>query len=142
MTLSAHIQLLRIYDAQFIQVHKFLSSIRDHLLDFFESIPDFPHMAGLPPVKADLYIKLVVQIIQHNTSSVERAIGLPADLCLSSHHSQSVHSRSLVGYMDSPGMVKAVMDQKSHPAEKSGRDLVTSLRTNMGDVLTILRDLE
>ena len=138
MTLSAHMQLLQIYEVMFFQVHKFLGGMRDQLTEFFGNIPDFTHVAGLPPVKGDLYIKIVIQIIQHNISSVERAIGLPFDLCLSPHQ-MSVPPRSLLGSMDTPGAVQAVMDQVCHPSEKSGRDLVASLREKMGDVLSILR---
>lgn len=136
MCLSGHIQLLQIYNSIFFHVHRFLSGLHD-ILGFFENLPGFTHISGLPPIKGDLYIKIVVQVAQHNISSVERVMGLPAELCLSA---QRALSKSLFGYMDLPDPFQSIMDQACNPSEKSGRALVTSLRTNIGNVLGLLRD--
>ncbi|RYP05317.1 hypothetical protein DL764_003915 [Monosporascus ibericus] len=136
MCLSGHIQLLQIFNSIFFQVHRFLSGLHD-ILGFFENLPGFTHISGLPPIKGDLYIKIVVQVAQHNISSVERVMGLPAELCLSA---QRTSSKSLFGYVDSPDPFQSIMDQACNPSEKSGRALVASLRTSIGSVLGLLRD--
>ncbi|OAX80658.1 hypothetical protein ACJ72_05002 [Emergomyces africanus] len=136
MCLSGHIQLLQIYDSIFFHVHRFLSGLHD-ILSFFENLPGFTHISSLPPIKGDLYIKIVVQVVQHSISSVERVMGLPAELCLSA---QRALSKSLFSYVDSPDPFQSIMDQVCNPSEKSGRDLVASLRTNIGNVLGLLRD--
>ncbi|PGH08918.1 hypothetical protein GX51_00975 [Blastomyces parvus] len=136
MCLSGYIQLLRIYDTIFFQVHRFLGGLHD-ILGFFENLPGFTQINGLPPIKGDLYIKIVVQVAQHHISSVERVMGLPAELCLSA---QRKLSKSLLGYVDSPDPFQSIMDQVCNPFEKSGRALVTSLRANIGNVLGLLRD--
>ncbi|EEQ83371.1 uncharacterized protein BDCG_00176 [Blastomyces dermatitidis ER-3] len=136
MCLSGHIQLLQIYDSIFFHVYRFLMGLHD-ILGFFENLPGFTHISGLPPIKGDLYIKIVVQVAQHSISSVERVMGLPAELCLSP---QRTLSKSLLGYVDSPDPFQSIMDQACNPFEKSGRALVASLRTNIGNVLGLLRD--
>ncbi|KLJ07765.1 hypothetical protein EMPG_16760 [Blastomyces silverae] len=136
MCLSGHIQLLQIYDSIFFRVYRFLRGLHD-ILGFFENLPGFTHISGLPPVKGDLYIKIVVQVAQHNISSVERVMGLPAELCLSA---QRKLSKSLLGYVDSRAPFQSIMDQACSPFEKSGRALVASLRANIGNVLGLLRD--
>lgn len=136
MCLSGHIQLLQIYNSIFYHVHRFLSGLHD-ILGFFENLPRFTHISGLPPIKGDLYIKVVVQVVQHNISSVERVLGLPAKLCLSAQRS---FSKSLLDYVDSPGPFHTIMDQACNPSEKSGRALVESLRTKIGNVLSLLGD--
>ncbi|RYP17900.1 hypothetical protein DL765_004219 [Monosporascus sp. GIB2] len=136
MCLSGHIQLLQIYNSIFFHVHRFLSGLHD-ILGFFENLPGFTHISGLPPIKGDLYIKIFVQVAQHNISSVERVMGLPAELCLSA---QRTFSKSLLGLVDSPDPFQSIMDQACNPSEKSGRALVASLRTKIGNVLGLLRD--
>ncbi|XWW97944.1 hypothetical protein V2A60_005940 [Cordyceps javanica] len=136
MCLSGHIQLLQVYNSIFSQVHRFLSGLYD-LRGFFEDLPGFTHVSGLPPIKGDLYIKIVVQAAQHNISTVERAMGFPAAFCLAAHRTSS---NSLFGYLDSPESFQSIMDQACNPSEKSGRALVTSLRTSIGNVLGLLRD--
>lgn len=136
MCLSGHIQLLQIYNSIFFHVHRFLSGLHD-IPRFFENLPGFTQISGLPPIKGDLYIKIFVQVTQHNISSVERVMGLPANLCLSA---QRTFSKGLLGYVDSPDPFQSIMDQACNPSEKSGRALVASLRTNIGNVLGLLRD--
>lgn len=136
MCLSGYIQLLQIYNSIFFQVHQILSGLHD-IVDFFDNMPGFTHISGLPPIKGDLYIKIVVQVTQRNLSSVERVLGLPAELCLSA---QRTPSKSLFGYVGSPGLFESIMEQACSPSEKSGRALVASLRANIGNVLGLLRE--
>ncbi|KPM45220.1 hypothetical protein AK830_g1352 [Neonectria ditissima] len=132
MCLSDHLQLLQIYDSIFFQVNRLLSGIHH---GFFDNLPCFAQMSGLPPIKGDLYIKIVVQMTQHSISSFERAMGLPADLCISAHRTVS---KGLLGYAESPDPFQSIMDQTCNPSEKSGRGLVASLRTSIGNILGLL----
>ncbi|KAK1984850.1 hypothetical protein LZ30DRAFT_747611 [Colletotrichum cereale] len=136
MCLSGHIQLLQVYDAIFSHVHRSLGGLRD-ILGFFEDLPGFTHISGLPPVKGDLYIKIMIQVAQHNLASVERALGLPADLCLSARRACP---RGLLSYADSPEPFRSIMGQACSPSEKSGRALVASMRIKIGNILGLLRD--
>ncbi|OAA34594.1 hypothetical protein ISF_10007 [Cordyceps fumosorosea ARSEF 2679] len=136
MCLSGHIQLLQVYNSIFVHVQRFLSGLHD-VLGFFENFPGFTHISGLPPIKGDLYIKIVVQVAQHNISAVERVMGLPAAFCLTA---QRTSSNSLFGYLDSPDSFQSIMDQACNPSEKSARALAASLRTNIRNVLGLLRD--
>lgn len=134
MCVSGHIQLLQIYNSMFCHVHRFLTGLHD-ISSFFEDLPGFANISGLPPVKGDLYIKVVIQVAQHNIGSLERAIGLPPELCLSPHRTPA---ESLLTYVDSPEWYWSIMDQRCSPAEKSVRALVISLRTEIGNVLGLL----
>ncbi|KXH56093.1 hypothetical protein CSAL01_10634 [Colletotrichum salicis] len=136
MCLSGHIQLLQIYNSIFLHVYRFLSGL-DDILGFFENLPGFTHISGLPTIKGDLYIKIIVQVTQHNISSVERHIGLPAELCLSAERTSC---KSLLSHLDSPDLFQNIMNQACNPSEKSGRALVETLRTRIGNVLGLLRD--
>ncbi|GJC90838.1 fusaric acid cluster transcription factor FUB10 [Colletotrichum liriopes] len=136
MCLSSHIQLLQIYNSIFFHVHRFLGSLHD-TIGFFENLPGFTHISGLPPMKGDLYIQIIIQVTQHNISSVERGLGLSADLCLSR---QRTFSRGLLSYVDSLEPFQSIMGQSCNPSEKSGQALVTSLRIQIRNVLGILRD--
>ncbi|KAK2052428.1 hypothetical protein LY76DRAFT_555712 [Colletotrichum caudatum] len=136
MCLSAHIQLLQVYNSIFLHVYRFLSGL-DDILGFFENLPGFTHISGLSTIKGDLYIKVIIQVTQHNISSVERCIGLPAELCLSAERSSS---KSLLSYVDSPDIFQSIMNQACNPYEKSGRALVETLRDRIRNVLGLLRD--
>lgn len=134
MCLSGHIQLLQIYNSIFLHVYRFLGGL-DDVPGFFENLPGFTHIRGLPAIKGDLYIKIIVQVTQHNINNVERYIGLPAELCLSAERASS---KSLLSYMDSSHLFQSIMNQTCNPSEKSGRALVETLRTRIGNVLGLL----
>ncbi|KAK2030765.1 hypothetical protein LX32DRAFT_637837 [Colletotrichum zoysiae] len=136
MCLSAHIQLLQVYSSIFLHLYRFLSGL-DDILGFFENLPGFTHISGLPTIKGDLYIKIIIQVTQHNISSVERYIGLPAELRLSAGRSSS---KSLLSYVDSPEVFQGIMNQACGPSEKSGQALVETLRARIRNVLGLLRD--
>ncbi|KAK1992310.1 hypothetical protein LX36DRAFT_302963 [Colletotrichum falcatum] len=136
MCLSGHMQLLQIYDTIFFHVHRFLGRLRD-ILGFFEDLPALTHISDLPPVKGDLYINIMIQVTRHNLGSVERALGLPAYLCFSA---QRTVSRGLLGGVDSPEPFQSIMGQACSPSEKSGRALVASMRTRIGNILSLLGD--
>ncbi|EFQ35010.1 uncharacterized protein GLRG_10154 [Colletotrichum graminicola M1.001] len=136
MCLSGHIQLLQVYDTIFLHVHRFLGGLHD-ILGFFEGLPGLTHISGLPPIKGDLYIKIMIQVAQHNLGSVEKALALPADLCLSA---QRASSRGLLSYVDSLDPFQSIMGQACRPSEKSGRALVASVRIRIGNILGLLRD--
>lgn len=135
MSLSAHLQLLHIYNAIFMHVYRFLGGI-DDVAGFFEGLPGFTHMAGLPTIKGDLYIKIIVQVAEHAIGGVEGGIGLPAELCLSQ---RGTRSRSLLSGVESPGVVQSIMEQACSQ-DMSGRVLVETLRARIGNVLGLLRD--
>lgn len=137
MCLSSHIQLLQLYNSIFSHVLKFLAGLRD-IPSFFENMPGFNHMSGLPPIQGDLYIKLIIQVVRHNIESVERRLGLPADLCLAAP--QRLSPNGLLSHVGSLETVQSIMDQACSPSEKSGRALVASLRTRIREVLGILGD--
>lgn len=134
MCLSAYIQLLQIYNAMFCHLHRLLRGLSD-ISSFFENLPEFASISGLPPVQGDLYIKVAIQVTQHNISSLEKAIGLPPELCLSP---QRVPFKNLLANVDSPDWCFGVMDQACSPAEKSASALVSSLRTEIGSVLHLV----
>ncbi|KAK1593143.1 uncharacterized protein LY79DRAFT_590004 [Colletotrichum navitas] len=136
MCLSGHIQLLQIYDAIFLHVHRFLGGLHD-ILGFFEDLPGLTHVSGLPTIKGDLYIKMMIQVAQHNLSSVERAVALPPGLCLSA---QRASSRGLLSYVDSLEPSQSIMGQAYSPSEKSGRARFASMRIRIGSILGLLRD--
>ncbi|KAH7325569.1 hypothetical protein B0I35DRAFT_420766 [Stachybotrys elegans] len=137
MCVSAHIQLLQIFNSIFEHVHRFMSRIHD-VLGLFEKSPGFTQMSGFPAMRADLYIKIVIQVVQHHISDVDRAIGLPVDMRLSS---QGALSKGLLDYLDSSDLAQTLMDQACHPSEKSGRDLVASLRIGIRNVLGLIQDV-
>jgi hypothetical protein len=134
MCFSGYIQLLQIYNTIFFHMYRVLGSLHD-VVGFFDSAPRFTQIGGLPPIKGDLYIKIVVQVAQHNIGAVERAMGLPTELCLSP---QRTSSRSLLSYLDSPIVFESIMEQACNSSERSGRALVSSLRTNIKTVLGLL----
>lgn len=136
MCLSGYLQILKLYDAMFLRVHHILSGMQD-IVGFFDNLPCFPHLVGLPPIKGDLYIKIAIQVVQHHLGAVERVMGLPADLCV---QARRIPPKSLFSYVGSPQAFQSIMDQVCSPAEKSGRALVASLRASMDRVVGLLND--
>jgi hypothetical protein len=134
MCLSGYIQLLQIFNAMFCHLHRLLRGLSD-ISSFFENLPEFASISGLPAVQGDLYIKVAIQVVQHNVSSLEKAIGLPPELCLSP---QRAPSKSLLSHMESPDWFWGLMNQACSPAEKSANALVSSLRTEIGNVLGLV----
>lgn len=138
MCLSAHLQLLQIFDSLLFHSYLMLSSLHD-VADFFENLPGFTHIQGLPPISGDLYVKLVVQIVQHTIGGVERVLGLPGDVRLTAAGRGSSNG-GLLGHVGSPEVFRGMMDQACGSSEKSGRALVASLRLNIGNILGLLDD--
>ena len=134
MCLSSHIQLLQIFNSIFAEFVPLLSRIPD-IIGFFEAAPGISHVGGLPPVKGHLYLKIVVQIIEHEVATVERLIGLPPELCLSGHRALT---NSLFSLVDSPGLLQAAMTQACSISEQSGKALVMTLRENLDKILGLL----
>ncbi|CAM1501085.1 Fc.00g102470.m01.CDS01 [Cosmosporella sp. VM-42] len=134
LCLSSHLQLLQLYDTIFNHVYQALRQLRN-VVEVFEAAPPFGHITGLPAVKGNLYIKIIIQVVEHHLGTLERLIGLPSELCLSGKRASS---DSVFGYVASSELLRTIMTQTFVASEKSGSSLLISLRANIKDVIGLL----
>lgn len=156
LVLSNYLQLLELYDTVFSHVVYTLYTIND-LAGFFHDAPDYA-IPGLPPVRGDLFVKIVIGIIEDRLAAAERLIGLPIDLRLANPQAlrmrqHDISNDSDQGGHDVTGLLRQVPDSARllqaimtpaqtpttaglHGGEKSGKMLVTSLRGHLDIVWT------
>ncbi|OAL28066.1 hypothetical protein AYO22_03093 [Fonsecaea multimorphosa] len=126
MLLSSYILLLELYSAIFSRVNGALSQIGD-ISNFLQGLPEV-QVAGLPPVKAQLYAKIIIQIIDHNFDQLERLLGLPEEFGLSE---RTPDSKGLLSTTDLSQLLHTAMTQVTGNHGTSGSSTLRSFRANL-----------
>ncbi|KAF7537935.1 hypothetical protein G7054_g3292 [Neopestalotiopsis clavispora] len=136
--LSAHLLLLQLYDEIFSRAYKSLQTVTRHTIAAFEA-PGAVSITGLPRIKGDLLIKIMVQTIQHELKRIETLLGLPRELCVDGDESR-VTNETGGGLLSTDAkmieLVKLVVGQMSDGTTGIAR--ATSLRLSMDKVMGYL----
>ena len=139
LLLSSYLQLMQLYNIMFNRMAEFLGEMSEEAISDFQPQPDF-RVAGLPVIPSRLYIKVLIQIIDHQLESVERLMGLSSEYRISG---RSAPRGGIFSDKDVSGLLQTVMGQPedgSRPGSTvTGKSLVVSLRESMGKVQELLR---
>ncbi|KAI1177827.1 hypothetical protein F4777DRAFT_165674 [Nemania sp. FL0916] len=135
LALSVYLQLLVLHDAILDRVCLSLRDLGDPT-NFFQNAPEFTLAHGIPAMKGHLYLKILVQVIEHHIDHAERLIGLPAEYRLSG---QPAASGMLSNNAAVINLVQVAMTQLDCTSKRSGEAIVASLKSNLKKVQRLVR---
>ncbi|KAI3317855.1 hypothetical protein HD806DRAFT_359087 [Xylariaceae sp. AK1471] len=133
--LSNYLQLLVLHDAILSRVYQSLCELQDPT-KFFQNAPEFSMSIGIPAMKGHLYLKIIIQVIEHHIDHMERLIGLPAEFRLSG---QPTTSGILSGNVIALNLLHMAMTQLDCTPKRSGESIVASLKSNLEGVQRLVR---
>jgi hypothetical protein len=107
MILSNYLQLLVLDDAILSRVYQSLRELQEPI-NFFQNAPEFSMSISIPAMKGHLYLKIIVQVIEHHIDHMEKLLGLPAEFRLSG---QPTSSWILSGNVIALNLLHMVMTQ-------------------------------
>ncbi|KAI1754841.1 hypothetical protein F4782DRAFT_463242 [Xylaria castorea] len=135
LVLSIYLQLLVLHDAILGHVCQSLRELQDPT-KFFQNAPEFTISHAIPAMKGHLYLKILVQVIEHHIDHAERLIGLPAEYRLSG---QPAASGMLSGNAAALSLLQVAMTQLDCAPKRSGKSIVASLKSNLKGVQRLVR---
>ncbi|KAI8945069.1 hypothetical protein F4801DRAFT_150220 [Xylaria longipes] len=135
LVLSIYLQLLILHDAILDRVCQSLRELQDPT-KFFQNAPEFTISRGIPAMKGHLYLKILVQVIEHHIDHAERLIGLPAEYRLSG---QSAASGILSGNAAAMSLLRVAMTQLDCTPKRPGESIVTNIKSNLKSVQRLVR---
>ncbi len=139
LVLSSYLQLMQLYNTMFCRVVDFLGDRPDEAMGEFHAQPEL-RVAGLSDMPPRLYIKLLIQIIDHQLESVECLMGLSAEYRISG---RATTGKGIFSERDVSGLFQTVMGQADDSnglgSTTTGKFLVLSLRENIAKVLEVLQ---
>ncbi|OAL40207.1 hypothetical protein AYO20_00627 [Fonsecaea nubica] len=134
MLLSSYLLLLELYNTVFKRVIDAMSKLGD-MNTYLQDLPEF-QVAGLPSMKAQLYAKIIVQVIEHHFDRLERLLGLAEEFGLSE---RAADSEGLLS--TTPGisqLLHVAMTQTAGRPGTSGTSTLKSLRSHLRDLQGML----
>ncbi|KAK4463579.1 hypothetical protein QBC42DRAFT_265542 [Cladorrhinum samala] len=140
LLLSTYLQVMQLYNIIFCRLAEYLTDATEESMSGFQSQPDL-RLAGLPAMPNRLYIKVLVQVIDHHVEGIERLMGLAAEYRISGRASPA---GGIFSEQDVIGLLQTVMGGSNGgdgglENKNTGRSLVVSLRDNMAKVQELLR---
>ncbi|KAI1745241.1 hypothetical protein F4680DRAFT_97391 [Xylaria scruposa] len=135
LVLSVYLQLLVLHDTILDRVCQSLRELQDPT-KFFQTPPEFTISHGMPAMKGHLYLKILVQVIEHHIDHSERLIGLPAEYRLSGRPAASGMLSCNAAAMN---LLQVAMTQLDCTPKRSGKSIVASLKKNLKTVQRLVR---
>lgn len=141
LLISTYLQLIQLFNTMFCRMAEFLGKVTGDTMGEFRPQPEF-RIAGLPSMPSRLYIKILIEIIEHQFESVESLMGLPAECRI------STRSTSFVGIFNDRSvseLLHLVMGEVDHEdrgrpgAVMTGKSVLLLLRENIKSVQKLLR---
>ncbi|KAK3296587.1 uncharacterized protein B0H64DRAFT_356026 [Chaetomium fimeti] len=141
LVISTYLQLVQLFNAMFYRMAEFLGKVTGDTMGECQPRPEF-RIAGLPSMPSGLYIKILIEIIEHQFESVESLMGLPAECRI------SARSTSFAGIFSDRNvseLLHLVMGEVDHEtrgrpgAVMTGKSVLLLLRENIKSVQKLLR---
>ena len=102
-------------------------------------VPDL-RLAGFPLQHGTLQIKILIQVIVHQSEMIEKALGLPVEYRVSGRQE---HYTGLLGGREARGLVKAVMGLVEEEQQHEGpRGDITEVGLGLGYVVLLRENIE
>ncbi|KAK3305942.1 uncharacterized protein B0T15DRAFT_214963 [Chaetomium strumarium] len=144
LLLCSYLQIVQLYDTIFRRIAEFLeddATERDAGASAGTADVELQHefrVAGLASMPPRLYLRLIVQILDHQLEAIEGLVGLPADCCVSG---RAPARKGIFSDEDIARLLETVMGDTNDGSSGAfkGRLMVVSLRANMTAVNDFLR---
>lgn len=144
LALSSYLSLMRLFDAMFHTIHKFISQMPS---DAFKSVKvkSVLRIGGISslqdmPLKA--YATGIIDAIQGQMRTLERCMGIPTEYCLSNEASTSSPAATggILSGADRAWLFCAVMAQHDVKSRRGSKSYVESIRASIQESLRFLND--
>ncbi|KAH8669158.1 hypothetical protein BX600DRAFT_435656 [Xylariales sp. PMI_506] len=137
LVLSSYIQLLQLYDLIFTFVYQTMLQLPTELIVSLpaQAASNF-QVAGLGPVQGKLWVKLIMQIIQHQLESVEQILDVPTEFRL--FGAPTCPKNGVFSNTGCLALVELVMNRPEECPGKSGASTVQSLRQGIQQVQSLV----
>ena len=122
---SIYTQILYIFNFMLANALRVLQSV-PHPSVIFDKMPPRPLGGGVPPIGMQLYIKIMVQVLEEHLGGVETALNIPSDM--------SVSKKAVSSTNEVFSLISQAMKHDPGGHGQSGASLASSLRTQMQDV--------
>ncbi|KAJ5691435.1 hypothetical protein N7488_012170 [Penicillium malachiteum] len=128
LILTCYIQIIQIYNILFMRVCESLSEMSHQSISSLQSVPGL-QLGGFPVQYGNLQIKILVQVIMHLLSHIERLLGISAEFRLDP---ASGSNDGLLSSSDLTALSRMVMIQKDDKeSDGMGVGYISSLRKRM-----------
>ncbi|KAJ5618170.1 hypothetical protein N7537_003284 [Penicillium hordei] len=133
--LTCYIQIIQIYDILFSRVYESLSEMSHQSISSLQSVPGL-QLGGFPVQYGNLQIKILVQVIMHLLTHIERLMGTSAEFRLDTSRGTN---DGLFSSSELTPLFRMVMSQ-TDGEESDGMAVgyISSLRENMKNIQQIL----
>ncbi|KAK5044390.1 hypothetical protein LTR84_011301 [Exophiala bonariae] len=104
LVLSSYLQIIEVYDSMYHRIRQAVENI-PNVINVLRRSPNFQPF-GLPPMKVELYIKIMTQMAEHHLGSIQNCLGIPTELLITSEPMlapatlNNVHLSSLLSTME------------------------------------------
>ncbi len=144
LALSSYLSLMRLFDAMFHNIHKFVSQTPP---DSFKSLKvksvlRIGGISSLQDVPLKTYATGVLDAIQGQMRTLERCMGIPADYCLSGEAAASSPAAApgILSRADRAWLFWVVLAQEDVKSRRGSKSYVESIRANIQDSMRFLDD--
>lgn len=128
LILTCYIQIIQIYNLLFLRVCESLSEMSHQSISSLQSVPGL-QLGGFPVQYGNLQIKILVQVIMHLLSHIERLLGTSAEFRLDP---ASGSNDGLLSSSELTALSRMVMSQKDDKeSDGMGVGYISSLRKKM-----------
>lgn len=144
LALSSYLSLMRLFDAIFHTIHKFISQVP---AESFKSVKvksalRIGGMSSLQDMPLKTYATSVLYAIQDQVRTLERCMGIPAEHCLSGEAAASSPAAApgILSRADRAQLFWAVMAQEDVKSRRGSKSYVESIRVNIQESMRSLDD--
>ncbi|KAJ5740886.1 hypothetical protein N7493_000758 [Penicillium malachiteum] len=135
LILTCYIQIIQIYNILFLRVCESLSEMSHQSISSLQSVPGL-QLGGFPVQYGNLQIKILVQVIMHLLSHIERLLGTSAEFRLDP---ASGSNDGLLSSSELTALSRMVMSQKDDKENDGmGVGYISSLRKNLKKIQQML----
>ena len=144
LALSSYLSLMRLFDAMFHTIHKFISQLPP---DSFKSVKvksvlRIGGISSLQDMPLKTYATGIVDAIQGQVRTLERCMGIPTEYCLSGEAATSLPAATpgILSWADRAQLFWAVMAQEDVKSRQGSKSYVESIRANIQGSMRALDD--
>ena len=144
LALSSYLSLMRLFDAMFHTIHKFISQLPP---DSFKSVKvksvlRIGGISSLQDVPLKTYATGVLDAIQGQVRALERCMGIPTEYCLSGEAAASPPAAApgILSRADRACLFWAVLAQEDVKSRQGSKSYVESIRANIQESMRYLDD--
>ncbi|KAH8744810.1 hypothetical protein BGZ57DRAFT_936459 [Hyaloscypha finlandica] len=144
LALSSYLSLMRLFDAMFHTIHKFISQMPP---DSFKSVKvksvlRIGGISSLQDMPLKIYATGILDAIQGQVRTLERCMGIPTEYCLSGEAAASPPAAApgILSRADRAWLFCAVLAQEDVKSRQGSKSYVESIRASIHESMGFLGD--